>query len=133
MLNNGYRTEKNCHFMNESKITVKKALKNLLVGAGLAVAGLIVYSAWKDAEEPVAVQSTDGNTVPTTPSKEYVEHRRQQIREAAEARRVAQEKTVEPLSEESPQDGEKPEAHGTTLENPGAVPVEPAPLEQTGD
>lgn len=70
---------------------MKKAVKNLLLGAGLAAVGLIAYSVWKDAKESAAVQDADYDPVSTTPSKEYVERRRQQIREAAEARKAAQE------------------------------------------
>ena len=124
---------------------MKKTVKRLLIGAGLAVAGLAVYSVWKDAEGPVAAQHTDSGTVPVTPTKEYVERRRQQIRKAAEARRAAQQETVVPPSsgEEMPQDGEslheaseKPEEGSATLAEQDAAPVEaalltePVPLEQ---
>lgn len=118
---------------------MKKTVKKLLIGAGLAVAGLAVYSVWKDAEEPDAVQHTDSNTVPVTPTKEYVERRRQQIRKAAEARRAAQQETVVPPSsgEEMPQDGEslheageKPEGSNTALGEQGAALVELAPPEE---
>ena len=63
---------------------MKKFVKNLLFGAGIAAAGLIVYSMWKDAEEPVVVENASVEPPATTLSKEYVERRRRQIREAAE-------------------------------------------------
>ena len=87
---------------------MKKFVKNLLFGAGIAAAGLIVYSMWKDAEEPVVVENASVEPPATTLSKEYVERRRRQIREAAE----------------------KPEKSRTPLAEQNTAPVEPAPLEQ---
>lgn len=75
---------------------MKKSVKNVLLGTGIAAAGLAVYSLWKNAEEPAAVQNADVKSAVTS-SKEFVEHRRQQIRAAAEARKAAQ--------KESPQEG----------------------------
>lgn len=117
---------------------MKKFVKNLLFGAGIAAAGLIVYSLWKDAEEPVVVQNASVEPPATTLSKEYVERRRRQIREAAEARRAAQREVAAVSAEEKmPQDGEllheageKPEESRTPLAEQNAAPVEPAPLEQ---
>lgn len=102
---------------------MKKALKNLLFGAGIAAAGLFVYSLWKDAEKPAVEQGTNNHSASTILSKEYVERRRQQIREAAEARRAAQQEAPAMSSgEEMPQDGEslheadeKPEEGSATL------------------
>lgn len=118
---------------------MKKFVKNLLFGAGIATAGLIVYSLWKDAEESVVVQDVDVEQPTTTPSKEYVEHRRQQIRDAAEAKRAAQqeasqEETVqeeavqeETAQEETTQDGVAQE------ETPDTVPVESDVSEQASE
>lgn len=117
---------------------MKKLVKNLLFGAGIAAVGLAVYSLWKDAEEPVVVQDVNVEPPTTTPTKEYVERRRQQIRDAAEARRAAQQEVAEESSKrEMPQDGEslheaseKPEESSTPLPGENAAPVEPAPLGQ---
>ena len=75
---------------------MKKSVKQVLLGTGIAAAGLAVYSLWKNAEEPASVQNADIKSSVTS-SKEFVEHRRQQIRAAAEARKAAQ--------KESPQEG----------------------------
>lgn len=117
---------------------MKKFVKNLLFGAGIAAAGLIVYSLWKDAEEPVVVQNASVEPPATTLSKEYVERRRRQIREAAEARRAAQREVAAVSAEEKMQQGgellheagEKPEESRTPLAEQNAAPVEPAPLER---
>ena len=77
---------------------MKKLVKGLLFGVGITAAGLAVYSLWKGTEKSIVVWDSD-MLPPTTPSKEYVEHRRQQIRDAAEARKAAQEETA---PEESP-------------------------------
>lgn len=113
---------------------MKKATKNLLIGTGIAAAGVIVYSAWKDAEKPAVAQ----HAAPTTLPKEYVERRRRQHKVAAEARRAVQQETVAPLpKEEMPQDdeslhgiGEKPAEGSAALAEQNATPVKPAPLEQ---
>ena len=102
---------------------MKKLVKNLLFGAGIAAVGLAVYSLWKDAEEPVVVQDVNVEPSATTPTKEYVERRRQQIRDAAEARRAAQEVP----QEETPQDGAAQE------EAPDTVPVESDSSEQASE
>lgn len=112
---------------------MKKLVKNLLFGAGIAAVGLAVYSLWKDAEEPVVVQDVNVESPTTTPTKEYVERRRQQIRDAAEARRAAQEalqeETVqaEAPQEETAQDGAAQE------EAPDTVPVESDASEQASE
>lgn len=120
---------------------MKKLVKNLLFGAGIAAVGLAVYSLWKDAEEPVVVQDVNVEPPTTTPTKEYVERRRQQIRDAAEARRAAQEEATqeeatqkeatqeeavqeETIQEETAQDGAAQE------EAPDTVLVESDALEQ---
>ena len=107
---------------------MKKLVKNLLFGAGIAAVGLAVYSLWKDAEEPVVVQDVNVEPSATTPTKEYVERRRQQIRDAAEARRAAQEAPQEEApQEETPQDGAAQE------EAPDTVPVEADASEQASE
>ena len=123
---------------------MKKFVKNLLFGAGIATAGLIVDSLWKDAEEPVVVQDVDVEPPTTTPSKEYVEHRRQQIRDAAEAKRAAQQEASqeetaqketsqeeavqeETAQEETAQDGVAQE------EAPDTVPVDSDSSEQASE
>lgn len=111
---------------------MKKAVKNLLLGVGIAAVGLIAYSVWKDTEEPAAVQDADCDPVSTTLSKEYVERRRRQIREAAEARKAAQERVAVLSAEEKPQEpGEGSEENETLPDVQEAAPVEPAPLEQS--
>lgn len=118
---------------------MKKLVKNLLFGAGIAAAGLAVYSLWKDTEEPAVVQNANNNSASTTLPKEYVERRRQHYREAAEAIRTARREVAAAPSEETMlQDGEplheageKPEESSTPLSGENAAPVEPAPLEQT--
>ena len=102
---------------------MNKLVKNLLLGAGIAAVGLAVYSLWKDAEEPVVVQDVNAEPPATTPTKEYVERRRQQIRDAAEARRADQEAP----QEETPQDGAAQE------EAPDTVPVEADASEQASE
>lgn len=120
---------------------MKKLVKNLLFGAGIAAVGLAVYSLWKDAEEPVVVQDVNIEPPTTTPTKEYVERRRQQIRNAAEARRAAQQEAAqeETACEETAQEGtvqegtarEKTVQEGTTQEGtPDSVPVETDALKQ---
>ena len=107
---------------------MKKLVKNLLFGAGIAAVGLAVYSLWKDAEEPVVVQDVNVEPSATTPTKEYVERRRQQIRDAAEARRAAQEVPQEEVpQEETPQDGAAQE------EAPDTVLVESDSSEQASE
>ena len=120
---------------------MKKLVKNLLFGAGIAAVGLAVYSLWKDAEEPIVVQDANVEPPTNTPTKEYVERRRQQIRDAAEARRAAQEEATqeeatqkeatqeeavqeETIQEETAQDGAAQE------EAPDTVLVESDALEQ---
>lgn len=103
---------------------MKKFVKNLLFGAGIATAGLIVYSLWKDTEGPVVVQDVDVEPPTTTPSKEYVEHRRQQIRDAAEAKRAAQQ---EASQEETAQE------EAVQEETPDTVPVESDVSEQASE
>lgn len=116
---------------------MNKALKNLLSGIGVAAVGLLVYSLWKEAEKPAVAQHPDSGTVPTSPTKEYVERRKQQIRKAAETRRAAQQKAVvPPFGEEMPQEGasleagEKPEKGSAALGEQDAAPVESAPPEE---
>lgn len=116
---------------------MKKISKAILVGTGIAAVGLLVYSLRKDTEKPVSVWSSDAKPA-TSPSKEYVEHRRQQIRDTAEAKRAAQQETAMSSPEkEIPQDGEplhetgeKPEESSTTIAEQNAVPAEPTPLVQ---
>lgn len=117
---------------------MKKTLKNLLLGAGVAAVGLFVYSLWKDAEEPTMVQDTNSHSASTTLPKEYVERRRQHLREAAEAIRTAQREAAAVSSEEEMlQDGkplreasEKPEEGSTPIAEQDAEPIESAPLEE---
>lgn len=77
---------------------MKKMTRTLLLGVGIAAAGAIAYSLWDSVNEPVVVQ--DADSVPTTPSKEYVERRRQQMRDTAQAKTVE-----EPSPEESSEEG----------------------------
>ena len=117
---------------------MKKFVKTLLFSAGIAAAGLIVYSLWKDGAEPVIAQGVGAKPPAPTLSKEYVEHRRQQIKDAAEARRVIQRETVAASpKKEMPQNGEplhepseKTEESSTSLAEQNASPDKPAPLEQ---
>lgn len=117
---------------------MKKTLKNLLFGAGVAAVGFFVYSLWKDTEEPAVVQNTKNNSASITLPKEYVERRRKHLREAAEAIRTAQREAAAASSkEEMLQDGkplreasEKPEEGSTPIAEQNAEPVEPAPLEE---
>ena len=117
---------------------MKKLVKNLLFGAGIAAVGLAVYSLWKDAEEPVVVQDVNVEPPTTTPTKEYVERRRQQIRDAAEARRAAQEVPQEEVpqeevpQEEVPQE-EVPKDGAAQEEAPDTVPVESDSSEQASE
>lgn len=103
---------------------MKKLVKNLLFGAGIAAVGLFAYSVWEDTKKPsIVVHRTEENSVPTTTSKEFVERRRQQIREAAQTE----------LAKETSQDSERPEGIG---DDPGiqeSAPVEPAFAEQTDE
>lgn len=125
---------------------MKKLVKNLLFGAGIAAVGLAVYSLWKDAEESVVVQDVNVEPPTITPTKEYVERRRQQIRDAAEARRAAQQEAAqegtareETAREETAQEGTAQEGtareetvqEGTAQEGtPDSVPVETDALKQ---
>lgn len=113
---------------------MKKLVKNLLFGAGIAAVGLAVYSLWKDAEEPVVVQDVNVEPPATTPTKEYVERRRQQIRDAAEARRAAQQEAAqeETAQEEVPQE-EAAQDGAAQEEAPDTVPVESGASEQASE
>lgn len=99
---------------------MKKLGKTILVGAGIAAVGLLVYSLRKDAEKPASVWSSDAEPA-TSPSKEYVEHRRQQIRDA-EAKKAAQEENAR---KEAAQ-GETAQEEAIQGEPPDTVPVESA-------
>lgn len=118
---------------------MKKLVKNLLFGAGIAAVGLAVYSLWKDAEEPVVVQDVNVEPPTITPTKEYVERRRQQIRDAAEARRAAQQEAAqeETAQEEVPQEEvpqEEAAQDGAAQEEaPDTVPVESGASEQASE
>ena len=112
---------------------MKKLVKNLLFGAGIAAVGLAVYSLWKDAEEPVVVQDVNVEPPTTTPTKEYVERRRQQIRDAAEARRAAQEVPQEEVPQEETPQEETPQDGAAQEEAPDTVPVESDSSEQASE
>lgn len=115
---------------------MKKLVKNLLFGAGIAAAGLAVYSLWKDAEKPAVVQNANNNSPSTTLPKEYVDRRRQQLRDSVKARKATQEEAAQEdategtareknVQEEAVQEGPAQEEALDT------VPVGPAPSEQT--
>ena len=73
---------------------MKKVFKNLLIGAGIAAAGWAVYSVLKKPEETPEEQNVaeaEGSTASTGFTKEYIEHRKQKIREATAAKKAAQE------------------------------------------
>ena len=107
---------------------MKKSVKNVLLGTGIVAAGLAVYSLWKNAEEPAPMQNEDIKSSVTS-SKEFVEHRRQQIRAAAEARKAAQKESSQ---EESSQEGAAQE-EAAQEEAPDTVPVESGALEQVSE
>lgn len=103
---------------------MKKLVKILLFGAGIAAVSFIACSRWKDAEDPVVVQDADVKPPAAAPAKEYVENQRQQRGDAAEAERAAQEVTAESSSAEVPQDSEKLKEASDT------APVKPIPSER---
>ena len=75
---------------------MKKYIKFLFIGTGIAVTGLIAYALLKNDREPIKVPTEEGRgeketyNATRTPAQELIERRKKKVAEMREAKKAAQ-------------------------------------------
>ncbi len=75
---------------------MKKSIKFLFIGTGIAVTGLIAYAQLKNDREPIKVPTEEerGEKEPynatRTPAQEFIERRKKKVAEMREAQKAVQ-------------------------------------------